>query len=91
MAFYDDLAVLADHELVDACPCPLYCFWGDQDVDAVGVVMPSAEMSAGLAERGVVHDVIVGLRHEGLNAHLEVAWPKAAAWLSGQLSGTAGP
>ena len=91
MAFYDDLAGLADDELVDACPCPLYCFWGDEDVDAVGVVMPSAELSAGLTERGVAHDVVAGFDHEGLNARLEVAWPRAAAWLSGQLSDTAAP
>jgi hypothetical protein len=53
--------------------------------------MPSAELSAGLTERGVLHDVIAGFDHEGLNARLEVAWPKAAAWLSGQLSDTASP
>jgi pimeloyl-ACP methyl ester carboxylesterase len=91
MAFYDDLAKLADDALVEACPCPLYCFWGDEDADAVAMVMPSSELAAGLAARGVIHQILVGYDHEGLNADLEVAWPGAAAWLVRQLAdGTAG-
>lgn len=86
LAFYEDLASLANDALVDSCPCPLYCFWGDQDVDAVGMVMPSTELSAGLAERGVPHHVLRGFDHEGLNDHLEVAWPDVAAWLLRQLT-----
>jgi len=86
MAFYDDLAKLADDALVEACPCPLYCFWGDEDADAVTMVMPSTELSAGLAARGVIHQIVAGYDHEGLNADLEVAWPGAAAWLARQLT-----
>lgn len=82
MAFYDELATLVDDALVEVCPCPLYCFWGDEDVDAVGMVMPSSELSAGLAARGVTHQILAGYDHEELNAHLEVAWPDAAAWLT---------
>lgn len=82
MAFYDSLASLADDALVDSCPCPLYCFWGDEDTDAVAMVMPSIDFSAGLTKRGVTHQVIRGFDHEGLNDHLEVAWPDAATWLS---------
>jgi pimeloyl-ACP methyl ester carboxylesterase len=85
MAFYDELAQLADDALVVACPCPLYCFWGDEDTDAVAMVMSSAELSAGLAARGVPHHVIAGFDHEGLNSHLEVAWPGAATWLTDKL------
>ena len=85
MAFYDELATLADDALVDACPCPLYCFWGEEDTDAVAVVMSSAELSSGLAARGVAHEVIAGFDHEGLDSHLEVAWPGAARWLTDQL------
>ncbi len=84
-AFYEDLASLDDDALVDGCPCPLYCFWGEDDTDAVAMVMPSGELSAGLAKRGVTHHVIPGFDHEGLNSELEVAWPDAAAWMSGQL------
>jgi hypothetical protein len=29
---------------------------------------------------------LAGESHEGLNAHLEVAWPDAAAWLLDQLA-----
>ena len=87
LAFYESLASLPDHSLVDSCPCPLYCFWGDEDTDAVAMVMSSSELSQGLAERGVTHQVARGFDHEGLNARLEVAWPEAAAWLSHQLSG----
>lgn len=86
MAFYDDLSALADDSLVDACPCSLYCFWGDEDTDAVAMVMSSAELSAGLAKRGVPHQVLAGFDHAGLNARLEVAWPNAATWLSRQLA-----
>lgn len=59
---------------------------GDEDTDAVAMVMPSSELSEGLAERRVTHRVIRGVDHEGLNARLEVAWPEASAWLSGQLA-----
>lgn len=86
LAFYESLASLQDHSLVDSCPCPLYCFWGDEDTDAVAMVMPSNELSEGLAERGVTHHVFRGFDHEGLNARLEVAWPEASAWLSRQLA-----
>lgn len=86
MAFYDDLAALPDDALVDACPCPLYCFWGDADTDAVAMVMSSVDLSAELAKRDVPHQVLAGFDHEGLNARLEVAWPDAAAWLSRQLA-----
>lgn len=86
LAFYEDLASLADDALVDACPCPLYCFWGDQDAEAVGMVMPSAELATRLAERDVPHRVLSGLDHEGLSARLEVAWPDVGAWLSRQLA-----
>lgn len=88
LAFYEDLASLPEDALVDACPSPLYCFWGDEDVDAVGMVMPSAALAAGLDERGVPHQVVSGFDHEGLNDRLEVAWPDASAWLSGQLTAT---
>lgn len=86
MAFYDGLAALADDALVDACPSPLYCFWGDEDTDAVAMVMSSGELSAGLARRDVPHQILEGFDHEGLSARLEVAWPGAAAWLSRQLA-----
>ena len=86
LAFYQDLATFAADALIDACPCPFYCFWGDQDVDAVGMVMPSDELAAGLTERDVTYQVLPGFDHEFLNDRLEVAWPGAAAWLSGQLT-----
>jgi pimeloyl-ACP methyl ester carboxylesterase len=86
MAFYDNLAFFADDSLVDSCPCPLYCFWGDADTDAVAMVMPSIQLSAGLAQRGVAHQVIAGFDHEALNSHLEAAWPDASAWLSSHLT-----
>ena len=38
-AFYRDLARLAPDGLVDDAPCPLYCFWGDHDTDAVEMVL----------------------------------------------------
>jgi pimeloyl-ACP methyl ester carboxylesterase len=87
LAFYESLASLPDDSLVDSCPCPLYCFWGDEDTDAVAMVMSSSELSRGLAARGVPHQVYRGFDHEGLNARLEVAWPDASAWLSHQLAG----
>jgi pimeloyl-ACP methyl ester carboxylesterase len=52
-AFYRDLATLAPDALVDDLPCPLYCFWGDQDTDAVEMVLSHADYMAGLRQRGV--------------------------------------
>lgn len=80
-AFYRDLATLAPDALVDDLPCPLYCFWGDQDTDAVEMVLPHAEYMAGLQHRGVPFDVYPGYDHEGLNGALDVALPGATEWL----------
>lgn len=83
-AFYDELASLPDDALVDRCPCPLYCFWGEHDTDAVALVMPSEAFSAGLTARQVAHQVLAGVDHERLNARLELAWPGVEAWLHDQ-------
>jgi pimeloyl-ACP methyl ester carboxylesterase len=83
-AFYRDLATLPPDALVDDRPCPLYCFWGDQDTDAVAMVLSTEDYSAGLRGRGVPFDVHPGWDHEGLNAHLEVALPAALDWLAAQ-------
>ena len=83
-ALYDELASLPDDALVDRCPCPLYCFWGEHDTDAVAFVMPSEEWSAGLTARRVTHEVLAGVDHDGLNARLELAWPGVEAWLRDQ-------
>jgi pimeloyl-ACP methyl ester carboxylesterase len=80
-AFYRELARLAPDSLVDDAPAPLYCFWGDRDADAVEMVMPHAELAAGLDRRGVAWDLHPGLDHEELNADLAVAWPAAERWL----------
>jgi len=80
-AFYRDLATLAPDALVDDLPCPLYCFWGDQDTDAVEMVLSHADYMAGLRQRGVPFDVYAGYDHEGLNAALDVALPAATEWL----------
>jgi pimeloyl-ACP methyl ester carboxylesterase len=89
LAFYENLAALPDHSLVDTCPCPLSCFWGDEDTDAIAMVMSNSELSHGLADRGVTHRMIRGFDHEGLNARLELAWPEPSFWLMHQLAGGA--
>lgn len=83
-AFYRDLATLAPDALVDDLPCPLYCFWGDKDTDAVEMVLSHEAYMAGLRQRGVPFDVHAGLDHEGLNAALEVALPAVTQWLLSQ-------
>lgn len=80
-AFYRDLATLAPDALVDDLRCPLYCFWGDQDTDAVEMVLSHQNYMAGLRERGIPFDLYRGYDHEGLNDSLEVALPAAMAWL----------
>lgn len=80
-AFYRELSLLAPDALVDDAPCPLYCFWGDRDQDAVGMVMPSSELAEGLSARGVPWRQFEGYDHEALNSHLEIAWPDTEAWL----------
>jgi len=80
-AFYRELARLAPDALVDDAPAPLYCFWGDHDADAVEMVIPHAELAAGLDRRGVAWDMHAGLDHEELNADLAIAWPAAERWL----------
>lgn len=82
--FYRDLATLAPDSLVDDLPCPLYCFWGDQDTDAVEMVLPHQEYMAGLRQRGIPFDLYSGYDHEGLNDSLEVALPAAMEWLLSQ-------
>lgn len=80
-AFYRDLATLAPDALVDDLPCPLYCFWGDRDTDAVEMVLSHAEYASGLTRRGVPFDLYPGYDHEGLNGALEIALPAATEWL----------
>lgn len=80
-AFYRDLATLAPDALVDDLRCPLYCFWGGQDTDAVEMVLSHQNYMAGLRERGIPFDLYRGYDHEGLNDSLEVALPAAMAWL----------
>ena len=83
-AFYRDLASLQPDSLVDKSPCPLYCFWGGQDVDAVEMVMPHADLAEGLTRHGVPWRQYPGLDHEALNDDLAVAWPDAEEWLLNQ-------
>lgn len=80
-AFYDHLADLPADALIDRAPCPLYCFWGDQDDEAVGMVLTNEELADGLGKRGVPYELIAGFDHEQLNSHLDVAWPNARRWL----------
>lgn len=82
--FYRDLATLAPDALVDDLPCPLYCFWGDQDTDAVEMVLPHEAYMAGLRRRHIPFDVYPGFDHEGLSGSLEIALPTATAWLLSQ-------
>lgn len=82
--FYRDLATLAPDSLVDDLPCPLYCFWGDQDAEAVEMVLPHQDYMAGLRQRGVPFDLHKGYDHESLNDSLEVALPAAMEWLLNQ-------
>jgi pimeloyl-ACP methyl ester carboxylesterase len=81
-AFYRDLANLAPDTLVDDLPCPLYCFWGDRDTDAVEMVLSHDQYMAGLSQRNVPFDVYAGYDHEGLNDSLDIALPAAMEWLS---------
>lgn len=83
-AFYRDLATLPPDALVDDLPCPLYCFWGDRDFDAVGMVLSNERYMAGLSKRGVPFDIYAGYDHEGLNDALDIALPAAMDWLSGR-------
>lgn len=82
--FYRELSRLPPDALVDDAPCPLYCFWGDGDQDAVGMVMPGSELAEGLRARGVPCRQIEGYDHEGLNSSLGVAWPETGTWLLDQ-------
>lgn len=79
--FYRELAKLPPNSLVEGAPCPLYCFWGDRDQDAVGMVLPPDELAEGLSRRGVPWQQYQGYDHEGLNNDLQVAWPDAERWL----------
>ncbi len=81
LAFYRDLANLSPDTLVDDLPCPLYCFWGDRDTDAVEMVLSHGEYMAGLRQRSVPFNVYAGYDHEGLNDSLDIALPAAMEWL----------
>jgi pimeloyl-ACP methyl ester carboxylesterase len=80
-AFYRELARRAPDSLVDEGTAPLYCFWGDRDHDAVEMVMPHADLAAGLDRRGVDWVMHAGFDHEQLSADLAVAWPAVERWL----------
>jgi pimeloyl-ACP methyl ester carboxylesterase len=80
-SFYRELSLLPPDALVDDIPCPLYCFWGDRDHDAVGMIMPGSVLAEGLHARGVPCRQVEGYDHEGLNSHLEVIWPDTETWL----------
>jgi pimeloyl-ACP methyl ester carboxylesterase len=80
-AFYRELSLLRPDSLVDDAPCPLYCFWGDRDHDAVGMVMPGSVLADGLTARGVPWRQLEGYDHEGLNSRLDAAWPETQTWL----------
>lgn len=84
LAFYRDLATLPADALVDDLPCPLYCFWGDRDTDAVEQVMSHEAYAAGLIGRGITFDLYEGYDHEGLMNSLTVALPAAMNWLESQ-------
>lgn len=88
-AFYRALASLPPDALVDRSPCPLYCFWGDQDFDALEMVMPHARLADGLTRRGIAWKQHPGLDHEALNADLAIAWPDTEKWLLAQATGDA--
>lgn len=79
--FYRDLATLTPDALIDDLPCPLYCFWGDHDTEAVEMVLPHEEYMSGLTQRGIPFDLYSGYDHEGLNDALEVVLPAAMDWL----------
>ena len=80
-AFYRDLATLAANSLVDDVPCPLYCFWGEHDTEAVEMVLSHQEYMSGLNQRRVPFDLYPGYDHEGLSESLNVVLPAAMAWL----------
>ena len=80
-AFYRELDRLLPDALVDDAPCPLSCFWGAHDHDAIGMVMPTDELAAGLTARGIPWHEYPGYDHEQLNSHLDVAWPATETWL----------
>lgn len=83
-AFYRELATLAPNSLVDNAPCPLFCFWGDRDREAVEMVIPHSELGDGLTRRGVPWKQYPGYDHEGLNRDLTIAWPETETWLLAQ-------
>ena len=87
-AFYDELAGLKPDGLVDETPCPLDCFWGDQDTDAVSMVLSHQELTAGLTAHQIPFELITGFDHEGLNDNLGVAWSTARQWLLDHASST---
>lgn len=80
-AFSRDVATLPADSLVSRIECPLYCFWGDQDTDVVGLVMPPQELASGLTAYGVPWKQYPGYGHQQLNADPFVAWPDTREWL----------
>lgn len=80
-AFSRDVAALPADSLVSRIRCPLYCFWGDQDTDVVGLVMRPDELGSGLTAYGVPWKEYSGYGHGQLNADPFVAWPDTQEWL----------
>lgn len=82
--FYRDIGALPDATLVEDIPCPLFCFWGDQDTDAVAMVLSHEDYRAGLMQRKVPFKVLPGYDHEGLLMALHIAIPEVVQWLLSQ-------
>lgn len=80
VAFWDEVAALPRGTLADLA-CPVRVWWGEDDAVLASLQDPD-ELVLDLDRRGIHHDVVPGLDHDGMLARLDLVLPSIAAWLA---------
>jgi len=84
VAFWDDVSRLP-HAALAEVECPVRAWWGEHDAVLSSLTSPE-ELARDLASRGVEHDVVPGLDHNGMLERLDLVLPTIASWLADRSS-----
>jgi pimeloyl-ACP methyl ester carboxylesterase len=81
LAFYRDLARVADGALVSEVTCPMFAFWGTDD-EILWSFNIEPDFGHGLADRGVATHPVVGLDHAGTILQFDRIVGDVIEWLA---------
>lgn len=85
VAFWDDIGRLP-HAALAEIDCPVRVWWGELDAVLSSLLSPD-DLRRDLAARGVEHEVVPGLDHDGMLERLDLVLPTIASWLADQSGG----